>query len=219
MTFDTCQGEEREIIFYSLVATAEKDRLAYVFPKKLDRDEATEVDHNLRMQRLNVGLSRGQEKIVFIHSKQPEEYSSAMRVALLHYKTELERAKTMPTEADLDEASPMERKVLHWLSQVPLIRDLDGDCEIIAQFELGKYLKQLDPSYNHPEYRVDFLIRISVDHRQVQMVLEYDGFRIPFRKRRTFGDDQFVYVAYVSHAGRPRTRKGVGEFWRPIDLS
>ena len=33
MTFDTCQGEEREIIFYSLVATAEKDRLAYVFPK------------------------------------------------------------------------------------------------------------------------------------------------------------------------------------------
>jgi hypothetical protein len=182
MTFDTCQGEEREIIFYSLVATAEKDRLAYVFPKKLDRDDAAEVDHNLRLQRLNVGLSRGQEKIIFVHSKPLEQFASALRVALVHYKNELERAKSLPTESDLDESSPMERKVLHWLTQVPLIRDLDGDCEIIAQFELGRYLRQLDPSYNHPEYRVDFLIRISVDGRQIQMVLEYDGFEFHFTK-------------------------------------
>jgi hypothetical protein len=119
---------------------------------------------------------------VFVHSKQLEQYSSALRVALLHYRNELERAKSMPTESDLDEASPMERKVLHWLSQVPLIRDLNGDCEIIAQFELGKYLKQLDPSYRHPDYRVDFLIRISVGDRQYQMVLEYDGFEFHFDK-------------------------------------
>jgi hypothetical protein len=31
----------------------------------------------------------------------------------------------MPTTDDVDDASPMERKVLHWLSQVPLIRDLE----------------------------------------------------------------------------------------------
>ena len=145
MTFDTCQGEEREIIFYSLVATEEKDRLAYVFPSKLERDHAEEVDHNLRLQRLNVGLSRGQEKIVFVHSKELDKYASALRVALQHYQNELERAKSMPTEDDVDDASPMERKVLHWLRQVPMIRDLDGDCEILAQFELGEYLKQLDP--------------------------------------------------------------------------
>jgi hypothetical protein len=182
MTFDTCQGEEREIIFYSLVATTEKDRLAYVFPSKINRDQSAEVDHNLRLQRLNVGLSRGQEKIVFVHSKPLEQYSSALRVALIHYRTEVERAKSMPDESDLDKASPMERKVLHWLSQVPLIRDFDGDCEVIAQFELGKYLKQLDPTYRHPEYRVDFLIRMSVDQRQYQMILEYDGFEFHFEK-------------------------------------
>jgi hypothetical protein len=182
MTFDTCQGEEREIVFYSLVATAEKDRLAYVFPSKIGRDQTAEVDHNLRLQRLNVGLSRGQDKIVFVHSKPLEQYSSALRVALLYYQNELERAQTMPTDSDLDEASPMERKVLHWLSQVPLLRDLDGDREIIAQFELGKYLKQLDPSYSHPEYRVDVLIRISVDDQQYQMVVEYDGFEFHFAK-------------------------------------
>jgi tetratricopeptide (TPR) repeat protein len=182
MTFDTCQGEEREVIFYSLVATAEKDRLAYVFPSKLDREKSEEVDHNLRLQRLNVGLSRGQEKIVFVHSKPLDQYSSALRTALFHYRSELERAKSMPTEDDLDEASPMERQVLHWLGQVPLIRDLDGDCEIIAQFELGKYLKQLDPTYQHPDYCVDFLIRVSDGGKQHQLVLEYDGFEFHFAK-------------------------------------
>jgi hypothetical protein len=44
MTFDTCQGEEREVVFYSLVATAEKDRLAYIFPSNLHRD-SDDVDH------------------------------------------------------------------------------------------------------------------------------------------------------------------------------
>ena len=102
-----------------------------------------------------------------MHSKALEKYASALRVALQHYRNELERAKSTPTEEDVDAASPMERKVLHWLGQVPLIRDLDGDCEILANFELGRYLKQLDPSYQHPEYRVDFLIRMSVGDRSI----------------------------------------------------
>lgn len=182
MTFDTCQGEEREIIFYSLVATGEKDRLAYVFPSKLGRDQSEEVDRNLRLQRLNVGLSRGQEKIVFVHSKELDKYASSLKVALLHYQKELDRAKSMPLETDLDDASPMERKVLHWLSQVPIIRDLGDNCEIVAQFELGKYLKQLDPTYHHADYRVDFLVRISDDHRQYQLVIEYDGFEFHFEQ-------------------------------------
>jgi len=118
----------------------------------------------------------------FVHSKPTEEYSSALRVALQHYRNELERAKSMPATDDVDDASPMERKVLHWLSQVPLIRDLGGDFEVIAQFELGKYLKQLDPSYRHPDYRVDFLVRVSSDRRQHQLVLEYDGFEFHFEK-------------------------------------
>jgi AAA domain len=182
MTFDTCQGEEREIIFYSLVATKEKDRLAYVFPRALDGDQSAAVDHSLRLQRLNVGLSRGQEKIVFVHSKQLDQYSSALRTALFHYRSELDRAELLPTPDEVDPSSPMERKVLHWLSQVPLIRELGDACEVHAQFELGKYLKQLDPSYHHPAYRVDFLIRVSDHGQQRQLVLEYDGFEFHFAK-------------------------------------
>ena len=199
MTFDTCQGEEREIIFYSLVATKDKDRLAYIFPRALDGDQSEEVDHNLRLQRLNVGLSRGQEKIVFVHSKETDQYSSALKTALLHYRNELDRAKLLPTADDVDKSSPMERKVVHWLSQVPLIRELGSACEVHAQFELGKYLKQLDPSYNHPEYRVDFLIKISNGMQQRQLVLEYDGFEFHFEKGVPAGlINQSTWQAYLT---------------------
>lgn len=47
MTFDTCQGEERDVILYSMVATGVSDRLADIFPKSLD--EADEIDHVLRL--------------------------------------------------------------------------------------------------------------------------------------------------------------------------
>ncbi len=36
MTFDTCQGEEMDIIFYSMVATASDDKLRYVFISDLN---------------------------------------------------------------------------------------------------------------------------------------------------------------------------------------
>jgi hypothetical protein len=205
MTFDTCQGEEREIIFYSLVASAEKDRLAYIFPRELDRDRSGEIDHNLRLQRLNVGFSRGQEKIVFVHSKPIDEYSSALRTALVHYRSELERAKAMPTEDDVDQASPMEKKVLHWLSQVPLLRELGPACEIVAGFELGNYLKQLDPTYNHPKYRIDFLLRIEDGNHMHQLALEYDGFEFHFAKDMPAGlIDNSTWSSYLNSSDLER---------------
>jgi hypothetical protein len=207
MTFDTCQGEEREVILYSLVATNEKDRLMYVFPKALDKDDSEEVDHNLRLQRLNVGLSRGQEKIVFVHSKPIDKYSSALRTALLYYKNEVERSQSLPTTDDLDSSSPMERKVLHWLSQVPIIQELGDDCEIVAQFELGKYLRQLDPSYQHPDYRVDFLVRISDEDRMHQLVIEYDGFEFHFEHGLPIGQiNSATWASYLTSADLEREK-------------
>ena len=183
MTFDTCQGEEREIIFYSLVATEEKDRLAYVFPSKLDRDHAEEVDHNLRLQRLNVGLSRGQEKIVFVHSKAPEKYASALRVALQHYRNELERAKSMPTEEDVDAASRMEQEGIALAGPSPNDPRPRRRLRNPRQFRAWTLSEgNWTPRINHPDYRVDFLIRMDVGDRQHQLVLEYDGFEYHFAK-------------------------------------
>lgn len=55
MTFDSCQGEERDIIYYSMVEKPGEDNLNYIFPVKLDQ-AAEEEKGTLKAQRLNVGL-------------------------------------------------------------------------------------------------------------------------------------------------------------------
>ena len=94
MTFDTCQGEERDIILYSMVATRINDKLSYVFPKSLD--DAEEVDHVLRLQRLNVGFSRIKEQMHFFLSKPIEEFSGAIGKALQHSRMFSKQARPRP---------------------------------------------------------------------------------------------------------------------------
>ena len=178
MTFDSCQGEERDVIIYSLVATASQDKLAYIFPKSLD--EADEVDHALRLQRLNVGFSRAKERIHFFHSMPLDAYRGAIAQAINHYINQREIARRRPTFGDTDPNSPMERQVLSWLEQTRFVQLLDEFVEIDAQFELGAYLRQLDPGYRHPAYRVDFLMKVQAQNRVISIVIEYDGFQEHF---------------------------------------
>ena len=178
MTFDTCQGEERDIILYSMVATRINDKLSYIFPKSLD--DAEEVNHVLRLQRLNVGFSRAKEQMHFFLSKPIEEFSGAIGKALQHFKNVLEKGKTAPGPADTDPKSPMEKKVLAWLNQTQLMQKWSSQIEIDAQYPIGEYLRQLDPTYQHPNYKVDFLIKISGRDRSVSIIIEYDGFKEHF---------------------------------------
>jgi very-short-patch-repair endonuclease len=178
MTFDTCQGEERDVIVYSMVATRVSDRLAYVFPKALD--EADEVDHVLRLQRLNVGFSRAKERMHFFLSKPVEEFAGAIGKALQHYKRVLEKAKMAPEPGDTDPKSPMEKKVLAWLNQTQLMQRFGTHIEIDAQYPIGDYLRQLDPTYQHPNYKVDFLIKIRGAEKSISIIVEYDGLKEHF---------------------------------------
>lgn len=179
-TFDTCQGEERDIIYYSMVATREQDALNFIFPKSLEVSE-DEVDGNLKFQRLNVGFSRGKEKLVFVHSKPLDEYSNAIRRVLAHYQSVLENAKKLPNAEDTDAKSPMEAKLLEWLKATSFVNQHADNLEIIPQFELGSYLKALNPTYQHPAYKVDFLVRLTMpDGKLSQCVIEYDGFEYHF---------------------------------------
>ena len=178
MTFDTCQGEERDVILYSMVATPLNDKLAYVFPKSLE--DADEVDHILRQQRLNVGFSRAKERIHFFMSKPIEDFSGAIGRALLHFKGVLEKAKTAPGPADTDPKSPMEKKLLAWLNQTQLMQTFGDYIEIDPQYPIGEYLRQLDPTYQHPNYKVDFLLKISGAGKSVSIIIEYDGFKEHF---------------------------------------
>jgi hypothetical protein len=72
----------------------------------------------------------------------------------------------------------MEAQVLHWLRNTGFYAEYADRLEIVPQFPIGDYLKQLDPSYDHPRYRVDFLLLYQhPSGRKVPVIIEYGGFR------------------------------------------
>jgi len=181
MTFDTCQGEERDIIFYSMVATEEDDHLWGVFIKDLNAVDIEE-DGKIKAQRLNVGLSRAKETMHFVLSKPIDKYNGSIGEAIRHYHYILEEAKKERSVSEADEKSKMEPEVMNWFYQTDFWKKHKDDIEFIPQFELGKYLKQLDKTYNHPNYKVDFLLVYKDEtHREHKIIIEYDGFREHFK--------------------------------------
>ena len=179
MTFDSCQGEERKIIFYSMVATRESDTLNYIFPVALD-DPQEQVEHKLKIQRLNVGFSRAQEMIWFVLSKPLSEYKGSIGQAMNHYYKILTEQKA--GHADTDQSSPMEQKVLDWIYASEFYQLYEEQLELLPQFPIGDYLRQLDPTYRHPAYKVDFLLTYTHEQGIVHIVIEYDGFEYHFKQ-------------------------------------
>jgi superfamily I DNA and/or RNA helicase len=203
MTFDSCQGEERGIIFYSLVASKHSDRLSWIFPVSLEQADA-DVQDKLRMQRLNVGFSRAQEKICFVVSKPIDEYRGSIGRVLNHYRGIL-TAKGIATASQTDKASPMERQVLEWLKATRLFQLHGQSIELIAQFPVGDYLKQLDPTYVHPSWKADFLLSVPTKSgRPVQIIIEYDGFEFHFNDRENVHAGN--YDQYMSHSDVERQK-------------
>lgn len=198
MTFDTCQGEERDIVFYSMVATKESDRLWGVFVKDLNNVDVEE-DGKIKAQRLNVGFSRAKECVHFVLSKSLEEYSGSVGEALRHYWHTYQEAKKEPLPDTVDSNSPMEKEVLNWLTQTDFWRKgvKDDRISLMPQFEIGKYLKQLDKTYTHPKYKVDFLLVYKDEfHKEHKIVIEYDGFSSHFIDHSEI--DGFNYRYYYS---------------------
>ena len=179
-TFDSCQGEERDIIYYSFVATPDEDKLWSILPKELNEQDEEELDRKKKLQRMNVAFSRGKEKLIFVHSKPIADFSAG-REALNHYKAQLANAKAAPTEDDVDQSSEAEKRVLEWIQQTQVYTRYQP--EIQPQFEIGKYLSMLDDKYKHPMYRVDFLLRFNVDGIVRDVIIEYDGFQFHFDNR------------------------------------
>lgn len=179
MTFDSCQGEERDIIYYSMVAHSGADSLWGVFAKDFNNIDMEE-EGKLRAQRLNVGFSRAKECMNFIVSKSLNEYNGEIGNALRHYSNIIELAKKEKSPDETDPKSQMESKVLDWFYQTKFWRQ-NSDCiEFMPQFELGKYLKQLDNTYKHPLYCVDFLLLIRNNNGEKKIIIEYDGFKEHF---------------------------------------
>jgi hypothetical protein len=207
-TFDTCQGEERDTILYSMVASPNEDRLNYVFPKDLEGSD--EVEESLRLQRLNVGFSRAKERIEIFHSKPIDQYKGSIYTALQHFRNTLNNSFAAPSTADVDPSSPMEAKVLGWLQQVPILGELGDQVEVDAQFELGAYLRQLDPSYDHPNYKVDFLIKVVGETSAIQIIVEYDGFKEHFTDLEEVDASNYEHYMKPADVERQKILEGYG---------
>lgn len=182
MTFDTCQGEERDVVYYSMVATKEEDHLWGVFIKDLNLVDIEE-DGKIKAQRLNVGLSRAKETINFVLSKPIDEFSGSIGDAIRHYQYTLEEAKKEHSPEETDQKSGMEKEVLNWFYQTTFWKQNmnNGSTELLPQFEIGKYLRQLDGNYNHPNYKVDFLlVHKDSENKEHKIIIEYDGFDAHF---------------------------------------
>ncbi len=196
MTFDTCQGEERDIIYYSLVATEDADRLWGVFIKDLNNVEIEE-EGQIKAQRLNVGLSRAKETMHFVLSKSVDKFSGSIGEALRHYSFVLEEAKKEHGTDETDKNSKMESELLNWFYQTEFWREHKDSIDFVPQFEIGKYLKQLDKTYSHPDYKVDFLLTYRDEgHREHMIIIEYDGFREHFKDAELV--NEFNYQDYYT---------------------
>jgi len=79
----------------------------------------------------------------------------------------------------------MEAHLLGWLKSTSFYQRNREDIELRPQFPIGDYLRQLDPLYRHPAYRVDFLLTFRHGERVINVVIEYDGFKEHFTKRRS----------------------------------
>jgi len=185
MTFDSCQGDEKDIIYYSMVEKPNEDILRHIFP--VDPKGIGEVDGKLKAQRLNVGFSRAKESIRFVLSKKPEDFRGAIREALRWYDKALKKPDDFEVIKKTDPKSHgKEAELYNLVKQTPFYKENESRIEIIPQFEIGKYIKQLDVFAQIPDYRNDFLFIYNGEERTRMIILEYDGYE------NHFEDSEFI---------------------------
>ena len=132
-----------------------------------------------KAQRLNVGLSRVQERMVFVLSKKPDDYNNEIGNAIRFIHNIYDSEEKLPKKSQLDPKSPMEAKVLDWFKQTSFYLENKDKIEVKSQFPIGEYFKQLYTEYNHPKFVVDFLV-IFNSNGKTNSVIKYDGLKEHF---------------------------------------
>ncbi|MDD4996529.1 MAG: AAA domain-containing protein [Syntrophales bacterium] len=168
------QGEERDLIYYSFVEDKKLDNgsLRDIYP--IIGGTADSI-RKLKMQRLNVGFSRAKDTMVFVHSMPLTDYSDTrLGNALLHYDKVLNSARDHFVEDESVFGSPAEKELYRLILQTKFFQTHRDSLRLIAQFEIGKYIREEYHRYI-PNYRVDFLLTKSDGGKEKSLVLEYDG--------------------------------------------
>ena len=82
--------------------------------------------------------------------------------------------------------------------------------ELRPQFPIGDYLRQLDPFYQHPSYRVDFLLICRDGERPINVVIEYDGFQWHFANRAQVSAANYAFYYKPEDIERQMTLESYG---------
>lgn len=204
MTFDTCQGEERDYILYSMVAKPSEDKHWTIFPVSMEESLKTGKEFGTREQRLNVGFSRAKETIHFVLSKPVNEYWGEVKTALLYYENALNT--TTHQIGGTDEKSAMEPLVQNYFYQTEFYQKNKDQLELVPQFPLGEYLKSLDRNYSHPMYKVDFLLTFG----KQKIVIEYDGFNEHFINLDEVNESNYESYLKADDVYRQKVLEGYG---------
>lgn len=209
MTFDTCQGEERKIVFYSMVANKKIDKLSWIFPVDLGKTDVDDLTDK-KAQRLNVGLSRVQEQMYFVLSKHPKDFNGEIGNAIRFIHNIYETEEKLPKKSELDPNSPMEEKVLNWFKNTPFYLENKKDIELKAQFPIGETFRQLYPDYQHPKFVADFLVIYKSGDESRNAVIEYDGLKDHFDNSELITDSNYEDYYTIEHEERQKTLETYG---------
>ena len=183
----------------------------YIHLTLSERDQITimldeEEDGNLKAQRLNVGFSRAKESIRFVMSKNSEDIRGEVGKALQFYK----RNHDKPDKPIISE-SPMEQFLYNLIKQTKFYKENEDRIEIISQFDIGRYIKQLNPLAQIPDYRSDFLLIYRDDFDKANMVIfEYDGFEHHFKDTGFVNETNFDRFYIEDDIERRKTIESYG---------
>jgi superfamily I DNA and/or RNA helicase len=209
MTFDTCQGEERKIVFYSMVANKKIDKLNWIFPVDLGKTDVDDLTDK-KAQRLNVGLSRVQEQMFFVLSKHPKDFNGEIGNAIRFIHNIYDTEEKLPKKSELDPNSPMEEKVLNWFKNTPFYLENKKDIELKAQFPIGETFRQLYPDYQHPKFVADFLVIYKSGDESRNAIIEYDGLKDHFDNSELITDTNYEDYYTIEHEERQKALETYG---------
>lgn len=189
MTFDTSHGEDRDYIFYSMVATTDQKHI-YAFPEVGD----TKANH-LTQQRLAVGFSRASEVVHFITSKPIEEYDGELRAVLESYRQVARSNGVKPKTNTTDILLAAESLVPQYFYATKFYKKYTDRVRLVTHFSLGDLLQPLIPRYQHPDYKVDFMI-VFEDQR---IIVTYDEFKENFISHDKNMQDTYLTASEIYH--------------------
>lgn len=155
MTFDTAQGESRDYVLYSMVATSEYDQLSSLVPADLEHM------HHDAAQRINVGFTRARSTVQFVLSKPINQFKGILGELLRQYESLAASGAAKSPAATTDILLAADSLLPHYFYSTKFYKKHSEKVRLITQFSLGEYIKALVPKYKHPAYKVDFLVTLG----------------------------------------------------------